>query len=58
MEFADPEKETVVVDEDGNMYLYTEGTDSLFMLGPRDYAGKKVNFKGKLKELGEYVLCY
>jgi hypothetical protein len=58
MEFAEPEKEKIVADENGQLYVHNEGTDSLYMLSPRDYAGKLKNFKGTITELGEYVLCY
>ena len=58
MKFTDPEKEKIVVDENGQLYVHEEETDSLFMLSPRDYAGKLKDFNGTITELGKYTLCY
>jgi len=58
MEFTDPEKETILVDESGHLYVHDKKTDNLFMLSPRDSAGKLENFKGTTTELGKFVLCY
>jgi len=58
MEFAEPEKETVLVDEAGHLYVHNKETDNLYMLSPRDHAGKLKNFKGTTAELGKFVLCY
>ena len=58
MDKTEHNKESVLVDEAGQLYVHEEKTDSLYRLSPRDYAGKLVDFKGTMTELGRYILCY
>ena len=51
-------KETVYVDEEGNLYAHSPTSDGLFHLSPRDYSGKLSEKKGKMKKLGDFHLCY